>query len=269
MIQLVLPESASQNAISGIISSLSNILKSTHQETRQSARATVGNIVILLPASFLAQVLKDLKAVLLRGPQLHVLAHTTYSILSRASESSKDFEIDSHASKLLMSIIIDDLFGQPWRDRQSKELKAKKKFNETKTSRSLESLQMIVSKLANSENLTDILVSFQQVLENTGPTKILKQVDECFNRICAGIVANKEKFDAPKVLDLSKNLISENAEYLKNKSQKKKSYVINPTDHRVVLSTKSKGFYTTSSEGTPSDKLVHNPARREGFLPAV
>ncbi|KAA1071092.1 hexokinase A [Puccinia graminis f. sp. tritici] len=29
------------------------------------------------------------------------------------------------------------------------------------------------------------------------------------------------------------------------------------------------GFYTTSSEGTPSDELVHNPARREGFLPAV
>ncbi|KAA1117820.1 U3 snoRNP protein [Puccinia graminis f. sp. tritici] len=245
-----LPESASQNAISGIISSLSNILKSTHQETRQSARATVGNIVILLPASFLAQVLKDLKAVLLRGPQLHVLAHTTYSILSRASESSNDFEIDSHASKLLMSIIIDDLFGQPWRDRQSKELKAKTKFNETKTSRSLESLQMIVSKLANSDILTDILVSFQQVLENTGPTKILKQVDECFHRICAGIVANKEKFDAPKVLDLSKNLISENAEYLKNKSQKKKSYVINPTDHRVVLSTKSKvhdGHYAANA----------------------
>ncbi|WAQ89021.1 hypothetical protein PtA15_10A444 [Puccinia triticina] len=242
LVATFLPESASQNAISGIISSLSNILKSTHQETRQSARATVGNIVTLLPASFLAQVLKDLKAVLLRGPQLHILAHTTYTILSRTSESSKKIEIDSQASKILMYIVIDDLFGQPWRDRQSKELKAKTKFNETKTSRSLESLQMIISSLANSDILTDILISFQQVLETTGATKALKQVDECFHRICAGIVANKEKFDASKILNLASSLISENVEYLKDKTQKKKSYVINPTDHRVVLSTKSKNY---------------------------
>ncbi|KAI9614008.1 hypothetical protein H4Q26_009862 [Puccinia striiformis f. sp. tritici PST-130] len=265
-----LPQSASKNAISGIISSLSNILKSTHQETRQSARTTVGNIVILLPASFLAQVLKDLKAVLLRGPQLHVLAHTVYTILTRTSESSKDFEIDSHASKLLMSIIIDDLFGQPWRDRQSKELKAKTKFNETKTSRSLESLQMLVSKLANSEILTDILISFRQVLENTGSIKALKQVDESFHRICAGIVTNKEKFDASKILNLVQSLISENAEYLKDKSQKKKSYVINPTDHRVVLSTKSKihdGHYAANAHHFVSLglDLFNTVYKRAGF----
>ncbi|PLW07629.1 hypothetical protein PCANC_26290 [Puccinia coronata f. sp. avenae] len=245
-----LPESSSQNLISGIISCLSNILKSTHQETRQSTRATVGNIVVLLPPSFLAQVLKDLKAILLRGPQLHVLAHTVYTILSRMSESSQEFEIDPQASKLLIGIIIDDLFGQPWRDRQSKELKAKTKFNETKTSRSLESLQIIVSKLAHPDILTDILISFRQVLETTAAAKALKQVDECFHRICAGIVANREKFDAPNILDLAHSLISENAEYLKNKSQKKQTYIINPTDHRVVLSTKSKnpeGHYAANA----------------------
>jgi len=55
-------------------------------------------------------------------------------------------------------------------------------------------------------------------------------------------VANKEKFDASKILNLAHSLIAENAEYLKGKTQKKQSYVINPTDHRVVLSTKSKNL---------------------------
>ncbi|KAH9450964.1 hypothetical protein PSHT_13382 [Puccinia striiformis] len=87
---------------------------------------------------------------------------------------------------------------------------------------------MLASKLANSEILTDILISFQQVLENTGQIEALKQVDESFHRICAGIVLNTEKFDTPKILNLVQSLISETAEYLKDKSQKKKSYIISP-----------------------------------------
>jgi U3 small nucleolar RNA-associated protein 20 len=85
-----LPESSSPNLISGIISCLSNILKPTHQETRQSTRATVGNIVVLLPPLFLVQVLKDSKVVLLWGPQLHILAHTVYTILSRTCELNRN-----------------------------------------------------------------------------------------------------------------------------------------------------------------------------------
>lgn len=233
-----LPENPSRNVISGIISSLANILKSTHQDTRQSARITVGNIALLLPVSFLSSVLKTLKGVLLRGPQLHILAHTAHTIISKIFESNQ-FEIRPDAAELLTSIIIEDLFGQPWKDRQSKELKAKTKFNEIKTSRSLETLQMTISKLADSEILIEILKFFRQLVETTRAPKVLKQVDECFHRICAGIVANKERFDAVKVLNLVHDLISHNSDFLKGKSHKKKSYVINPTDHRVVLSVKS------------------------------
>ncbi|KNZ44692.1 hypothetical protein VP01_891g6 [Puccinia sorghi] len=90
---------------------------------------------------------------------------------------------------------------------------------------------ILPSKLANADTLIDIFIFFLQVLETTAA---LKQMDECFHLICASIVENQEKFDTPN----GQRSHFGNAKYLKYKSQKKEKYIISPTDHQVVLSTK-------------------------------
>ncbi|MBW0476687.1 hypothetical protein O181_016402 [Austropuccinia psidii MF-1] len=264
-----LSKDASRNAISGIVSSLSNFLKSTHQQIRQSAKVAIANIAALLPSSFLPMLLQDLKTALTRGPQLHVLAHVLYMIVFKTGELDH-YQFTSDTIKPTMEIIIEDLFGQPSKDRQSKELKAKTKFNETKTSRSLETLQIVVARLPSSEQINEVFMPFRHLLETTYSSKALKQIDECFHRICAGIIINKDHFDPLTVLKLVRTLISRNAEFLKEKPQKKKSYVIDPTDHRVVLSVKSNdqsGHYAANAHHFVSLglDLFSNVYRKSGF----
>ncbi|KAI8452196.1 hypothetical protein BY996DRAFT_4584890 [Phakopsora pachyrhizi] len=232
-------ESSSQLAITGIISSLSNILKSTLQDTRQAAKAAVASIAALLGPNYLKLIFKELRAVLTRGPYAHVLAHVAYTIMNKIYEL-ESYYVPPDAVGPIMEIIIDDLFGQPSRDRQSKELRAKTKFNETKTSRSLETFQMLISRLSNSENITEVLTFFRNQLETKHSERVLRQIGECFHRICAGILENKKHFDAFTDLKLVHTLILSESDFLKVKTPGKKPQPFAPTDHRLVLSTKSK-----------------------------
>ncbi|KAG0148535.1 hypothetical protein CROQUDRAFT_75385 [Cronartium quercuum f. sp. fusiforme G11] len=233
-----LPGTAKQLAIAGVVSSLSQILKSTHQETRQSARSAMANIAFLLPKECLVVVVKELRSALVRGPQVHVLAHVLFAILAKTSEWT-DSELPEEVVGPMMTVLSEDLFGEPAKERQSKELKAKTKFVETRSSRSLESLQMLVSRLSSSAQLTELLRPFRGVLESTRSARALKQLDESFRRLTAGIIANGRRFDAPTVLKLVHTLIARNSDLLKDRADKNTRRVIKPTDYKLVLSDKN------------------------------
>lgn len=232
-----LPTPAKQLAIAGVVSSLAQILKSTHQETRQSARSAMANIALLLPKECLVVMVKELRSALVRGPQVHVLAHVIFAILAKTGESH-DSELPTEVVSPMMNVLRTDLFGEPAKERQSKELKAKTKFSETRSSRSLESLQMLVSRLSSSDQLTEILRPFRSVLETTRSPRALKQLEECFRRLTAGIIANGRQFDAPTVLNLVHTLIARNSDLLKDRPEKNARQIIKPTDYKVVLSDK-------------------------------
>ncbi|EGG04265.1 uncharacterized protein MELLADRAFT_108574 [Melampsora larici-populina 98AG31] len=239
MIATFLPSPAKELAIAGVVSSLAQILKSTHQETRQSARTAMANIAFLLPKESLVVTVKELRSALVRGPQVHVLAHVIYAILAKTGEW-EDSDVPGEVVAPIMKILAEDLFGDPAKERQSKELKAKTKFSETRSSRSLESLQMLVSRLSSSEQLTEILRPFRNILESTRSPRLLTQLEESFRRLTAGVVVNSRRFDAPTVLKLVHTFIARNSDLLKNRSNQNTRKVIKPTDYKLVLSGKIK-----------------------------
>lgn len=239
IIATFLPSPAKELAIAGVVSSLAQILKSTHQETRQSARTAMANIAFILPKECLVVMVKELRSALVRGPQVHVLAHVIYAILAKTGEWD-DSDVPEEVVAPIMKVLGEDLFGDPAKERQSKELKAKTKFSETRSSRSLESLQMLVSRLSSSEQLTEILRPFRNILESTRSPRLLTELEESFRRLTAGVVVNSRRFDAPTVLKLVHTFLARNSDLLKNRPNQNTRKVIKPTDYKLVLSGKLK-----------------------------
>ena len=103
-----LPEGGKMSDVANLITALAHILKSKAQDVRDLARATLVNIVASLGPTYLDTALKELRAALTRGPQLHVLAYTMHALLTRLSASAEVVAFDD-AAENAAAIIYDDV----------------------------------------------------------------------------------------------------------------------------------------------------------------
>lgn len=107
-----------------VITALCNILTSHIQSARDSARDTLVTISTVLGPSFLSFIITGLKTSLRRGYQLHVLGFTLHSILS-ANEKVFKFGSIETCVESITEICMNDIFGEPGKERQVQELKGK------------------------------------------------------------------------------------------------------------------------------------------------
>jgi U3 small nucleolar RNA-associated protein 20 len=96
-IAAALPSKSSEVEILRIITTISQILRSKDQDTRDLTRETICKIAVFLGPHWLPRVLKELREALQRGPQKHVLAVTTHAILVQATSTGDRFDLDDAA----------------------------------------------------------------------------------------------------------------------------------------------------------------------------
>lgn len=203
------PRSVQQSAL---MMALSAILRSSNQHVRDLTRQTVCNIALTNGEDTVTIAVKEMRRALMRGPQLHVLAFTVHAMLVRLDEKAEGIAFDG-ALEEVVPVLGEDVFGIPSKDRQSQEFRAKTKFKEVRSFKSVDSFQILARHISPAK-ISALLVPIRDVIHRTDSAKAMKDVEEVLRAITAGITANP-RFDSEAILDLVHSLVSQNSSFLK------------------------------------------------------
>ncbi|KAL1410173.1 U3 snoRNP protein [Vanrija albida] len=217
-----LPEEASANEILRVVTTVSQILRSKDQDTRDIARDTIGKIAVFLGPEWLGKVLAELRTALQRGPQKHVLAVTTHSILVLATTEAADrFSNLDQAVGDAVSVSAEVIWGESGQDVATEGFKTKMREVRGALSRGNDTFQL-VSRLVSPSKIGAVLAPVREIMHVSQAVKTMLQVDEVLRRIALGLNANA-LINPTDILSLSFSLINGNSQYLRAKKKEAKS----------------------------------------------
>lgn len=205
-----LPANVKQTHIAKLLSTLSNVLKSKAQETRDLARETMSKICVSLGPSYFARVVKEMRRALLRGPQLHVLAFTVHALLVHMMAAPEPLTALDQGVEDVVHVATEDIFGQTGEDRDAVEYKSK--MREVRSSKSMDTFEQL-AKIVVPHRMSTILLPLRDIMQQTETLKAMKAVEDVLRRVASGVNANVH-FDPPAFLILCHTLVSRNAAFL-------------------------------------------------------
>lgn len=170
-----------------VLTDLCHILRSRASESRDITRKTLADIIVILGPECFAFILKELRAALTRGYQLHVLSFTLHSLLVAGTPHFKKGDID-YCLQPIVEIIVDDVFGAVGEEKDAVDYVSNMK--EVKHSKSFDSMELI-TKITTLSHLPVVLRPIEAVLQRNLNTTSLRKVDELLRRISIGISQNE------------------------------------------------------------------------------
>jgi U3 small nucleolar RNA-associated protein 20 len=220
-VALHLPASAKEAQLGKLLTVLSQALRSRSQETRDLVRETLCRIVVAVGPAYLPLALREFRAALLRGPQLHVLAYVTHALLTyvtsldRADAAFDDLDgcVDDIAH-----IASEVVFGESGKDVQHEDFKTKMREVKGSASRGLDCFALS-ARYVSPNRISALLLPLRSVMEVTNSAKPMQQVDEVLRRVASGLNANA-RLNPPELLVLCHTLVSQNAKFLQEAERK-------------------------------------------------
>lgn len=217
-----LPGDHASHEIIRIVTSVSNVLKSKDQDTRDIARDTICKIALFLGPDWLVRVLKELRTALQRGPQKHVLAVTVHHILVQATADAQGrFSDLDDAVEDAVQISAEVIWGESGKDVVAEGFKSKMREVRGANSRGLDTMQLI-ARLVSPSKLSAMLAPVREVMHASQAIKTMLQVDEALRRVSLGLNAN-DRLGAEDFLSLCYSLISGNSSYIQPKRKAPKT----------------------------------------------
>lgn len=211
-----LPDESSANEILRTVTTVSQILRSKDQDTRDIARDTIGKIAVFLGPDWLVRVLKELRSALQRGPQKHTLAVTVHSILVHATEEAGDRFINlDEAVSDAVEVAAEVIWGESGKDVATEGFKTKMREVRGALSRGNDTFQL-VSRLVSPSKIGSILAPVREIMSISQAVKTMQQVDEVLRRIALGLNGNA-LIGPEDILSLCHALINGNSSYLRPK----------------------------------------------------
>lgn len=113
----------------------------------------------------------------------------------------------------LAPLLGEDVFGAPNKERMTPEFRAKTKFREVKTFKSLDSFQIVASVISPSR-ISSLLGPVRNTLQSTDNDKMIELADDVLRRIANGIVQNP-RVEPTTLLELSYDLLAGNSAFLR------------------------------------------------------
>ncbi|CAE6491084.1 unnamed protein product [Rhizoctonia solani] len=216
-----LPDSYRGPQISKLIIALSQILRSKSQDVRDLTRETLCKIAIIVGPESLSLLIKELRGALTRGPQLHVLAFVTHSILVHVTtgDHAPRFSILDDSVSDIAHISAEVVFGQSGKDVQAEGFKTKMREVKSAASKGLDSF-MVTAKYINAARLATLLAPIRSIMHETVAIKPMQQAEDVLRRIASGLNANAN-LQPTDIIALCHSLISQNAKFPKQKPTKK------------------------------------------------
>jgi len=214
-----LPDSSRLSQLERLIIILSQALRSKSQETRDVVRETLGKIAVMLGPRLLPEILKQMQAALLRGPQLHILAFVTHSLLVLVTSPDNLARFDNldESVAIVVHIAAEVIFGQSGRDAMSEDFRTTIREVRGSATRGLD-LFAIIAKHISPNKIASLLAPIRAIMHETEAAKAMQQIDDTLRRIASGLNAN-EHIQVTDMLTLCHTLISQNAKFLQQGGQ--------------------------------------------------
>ncbi|KAJ7707727.1 armadillo-type protein [Mycena rosella] len=217
-----LPAATREPQIARLLTALSQVLRSKSQETRDLTRDTLSRIAVSLGPAYLPLMLREMRAALLRGPQLHVLAYVTHALLVHVSseENSEFFGNLDDCVNDVAYVSAEVIFGESAKDVLAEEFKTKMREVRSSSAKGLDTFG-IVAKYITPPRISSLLVPLRAIMQETESVKVMQLVEDVLKRITSGLNANKHLIPT-ELLVLCHTLISQNARFLKQAPMKRK-----------------------------------------------
>jgi U3 small nucleolar RNA-associated protein 20 len=213
-----LPESTRTPQIEKLITVLSQALRSKSQETRDMVRETMSKIAVMLGPQMLPTIIRELRAALARGPQLHVLAFVTYTVLAHitSSEHVRTFGNLDDSVDGVAHIAAEVIFGQSGRDVQSEDFRTKMREVRGSATRGLDTFA-IMAKYISPSKISGLLTPIRAIMHETEALKVMQKVDDVLRRVASGLNGNAY-LTPSQLLVLCHTFLSQNAKFLRQES---------------------------------------------------
>uniref|UniRef100_H3APA8 UTP20 small subunit processome component n=1 Tax=Latimeria chalumnae TaxID=7897 RepID=H3APA8_LATCH len=220
MIKLMqsLPKEVMEANLPSVLLKVCMLLRNRAQEIRDVARSTLTKIIETLGSQYLLYILKEMKAALVKGYQVHVLTFTVHLLLKSLSNVLKSGELEP-CMNLLIEIFNHELFGEIAEEKEVKGIVSK--VMEARSSKSYESYE-ILAQFVGKNRVTRLILPLKEILENTTSLKVSRKVHETLRRIVYGLLLNTD-LSAESILLLSHGLINESLPLLTAKTKSKMS----------------------------------------------
>ena len=217
-----LPPSIREPQITRLLTILSQILRSKSQETRDLVRDALARIAVILGPSYTPLILKELRAALLRGPQLHVLAYVTHALLVHimSGDHAEAFGTLDDCVSDIAHVSAEVIFGESGKDVQAEDFKTKMREVRASASKGLDSFA-IMAKYITPPKISSLLLPLRSIMHETESIKVMNLVEEVLKRIAGGLNSNKHLVPT-ELLVLCNTLISQNAKFLQQAPSRRK-----------------------------------------------
>ena len=169
-----------------VLTDICHILKSRSQEARDQTRKTLVTIASLVGPSYFSFILKELRSVLKRGYQLHVLSFTMHSLLVDVTGLYEDGNLEGCLPDL-MAVILDDIFGVAGQEKEAEEYKTSMK--EIKSSKSFDSMELL-AQMTEIRHLGQLIHPVHALLREKLDMKSVKKIDDLLARLRKGLDQN-------------------------------------------------------------------------------
>lgn len=234
-IAMHLPAESKETQITRLLTVLCQALRSRSQDTRDLVRETVCRIVAMLEPSYLAYAMRELRAALVRGPHLHVLAFVTHAMLNYVTAPERKEEaftdLDSCVDDIA-HVASEVVFGESGKDVQHEDFKTKMREVRGSASKGLDTFAL-TAKYVSPDRINALLRPLRSVMEVTTSAKPMQQVDEVLRRVASGLNSNA-RLGPPELLVLCHTLISQNAKFLQEAPPKPKPRGTGKKDDAIV-----------------------------------
>lgn len=217
-----LPAELREPQITRLLTILSQVLRSRSQETRDLARDALNRIAVTLGPSYLPLMLRELRAALLRGPQLHVLAYMTHAMLVyvTSGEHAERFDTLDTCVNDVAHVSAEVIFGQSGKDVQAEDFKTTMREVRSSSSKGLDSFA-IMARYITPSKISSLLAPLRSIMQETESIKTMQLVEEVMKRIASGLNSNKHLVP-PELIVLCNTLISQNARFLQQAPSRRK-----------------------------------------------
>ncbi|XP_065645061.1 small subunit processome component 20 homolog isoform X3 [Hydra vulgaris] len=171
----------------GLLLRVSQSLRSHARDVRDIARDTLLNVCLSLGPSYLFMVFNEMRSVLLRGYQLHILGYTVHSLLVGMKDVLQSGDLDS-CVKLVTAILIEQYFGNVSEEKEIAGITTK--LHEAKSKKSIECIE-ILAKFISSSCIIEIISPLQEILIKSTNHKEIHSIEETLRLIAVGLHQNK------------------------------------------------------------------------------
>lgn len=164
-------------------------LKSPLISVRMTTRDILKNIMITVGAEHLETLLEHMTSLLTRGFQVHVLTITVHSLLDALKTSLKNGIMDK-CLQYVLRVCMSDIFGKTGEEKLV--TKIGKHTPEAKPhNKSFLTLGICATNLTKA-CLLDLIIPLKEQLNRSQSKKNVVRVQECFQKIVAGLLVNKQ-----------------------------------------------------------------------------